>query len=62
MFRQEKYIIQTFNIKTFMLARYSFKVFRSCCAASSALRLCSERVVKKFKKKITSEGREGQMI
>ena len=31
--------VQIREIHTFMLARYSLKVFLSCCAASSALRL-----------------------
>ena len=37
-------------IKTFILARYSFKDFRSCWAASSALRLGNQCIDKPFQK------------
>ena len=39
---------------TFMLARYSRKVFLSCWAASSALRLRKESIVKQFSKDATT--------
>ena len=49
-------------IKTFILARYSFKDFRSCWAASSALRLGNQWIVKLFKKILFLLGRQSSKL